>query len=90
MRLGTRKLEQVLPNNDSRYEPVRQGKLLRLNITNGYYQHILLRKNLATQSQIKLYRFQDVQTKIKLHFIKALIIPVLDYPLIPAHAMSNA
>lgn len=90
IRLGARKNEQIITHKDNIYETTHNGKILGLNISSsGYYQHIKVRKNQATQTLRKLYRFYEMPTKIKVHLVKTLILPVLDYPPIPIHAMSQ-
>ena len=37
----------------------------------------------------KLYRFREMPNKIKIHLIKTLILPLLDYPPIPIHTLSK-
>lgn len=90
IRLGSRKNEQIITHNDNIYETTNKGKILGLNITSsGYNKHIEARKNQAIQTLTKLYRFQNMPTNIKVHLVKTLILPVLDYPPIPTHAMSQ-
>ena len=37
----------------------------------------------------RLFCFCDLNTKLKLYLIKALVIPILTYPLVPTHALSK-
>ena len=54
-----------------------------------YIQHVQDRKNKATAALTKLYRLRDLPEKIKIHLVKALVIPILQYPPIPLHTMSR-
>lgn len=66
------------------------GTMLGLKISNrGYTTHITARVGQAKDALVKLYRFRDLDCKIKLHLVKALILPVLTYPPIPLHTMSR-
>lgn len=68
----------------------RHGSLLGLRTTaGGYTTHVTMRVGQARAALAKLYRFRDMETKIKLHLIKALVIPVLTYPPVPIHALSK-
>ena len=91
LRLGAKKREQFITPNENIYDTTHSGIILGLHITNsGYYHHVTKRKVLATQALNKLYRFQEMSASIKIHLVKALVFPVLDYPPIPIHAMSDA
>lgn len=50
---------------------------------NGITQHIKKKRILASCTLRKLKRFKNLSPGVKLHLYKALIIPVLDYPVIP-------
>lgn len=64
------------------------GKTLGLNITNtGYNTHINTRNKLGRRKLTQLYRFKEMPMRTKLHLIKTLILPLLDYPSIPTHTM---
>uniref|UniRef100_A0A0P4W158 Reverse transcriptase domain-containing protein n=1 Tax=Scylla olivacea TaxID=85551 RepID=A0A0P4W158_SCYOL len=68
----------------------RQGSILGLRVTGrGYTTHITARVAQARSALASLYRFRDLEEGIKLHLVKALVIPVLTYPPIPTHAMSR-
>lgn len=89
LRIGAKKREQLIAANNNINGTRNQGKILRLNITNnGFYRHIQQRKDIAIQSLNKLYRFNSMPTEIKIHLIKTLIIPDIDYPPVPIHALS--
>ena len=89
IRLGSRHHEEII-TNDSIHDTKSKGKILGLTITNrGYYDHITSRKALALQSLHKLYRFSGMSTKIKTQLVKALVLPVIDYPPIPTHSLSK-
>lgn len=50
LRLGARKHEHLITTNDNIYQTAHQGKILGLNLTkSGYYQHVKIRKNLASK-----------------------------------------
>ncbi len=67
-----------------------RGTILGLHITQGGYQaHVTNRISYASLQLSKLYRFQSMPTKIKLHLIKTLIFPILDYHPISTHALSK-
>ena len=67
------------------------GKILGLTVSrNGINKHI---NNIATKAKIALhdlYRFYDLPCNIKTHLIKAYIIPILLYPIIPLCTTSKA
>lgn len=67
-----------------------QGTMLGLKVSSrGYTTHITARVGQAKTALARLYRFRDLDSKIKLHLIKALILPILTYPPIPLHTMSR-
>ena len=67
-----------------------RGSLLGLSVTGrGYTTNITKRVASARAALSKLYRFRDLDTKLKLHLIKAMVIPILTYPPIPTHAFSK-
>ena len=89
LRLGALQQEELITNNDV-HRTQYSGTALGLRITNrGYTQHITNRVNHARHNLSKLYRFYDMPIKIKTHLIKALILPILDYPPIPTHTLSK-
>ncbi|XP_045119852.1 uncharacterized protein LOC123509545 [Portunus trituberculatus] len=55
----------------------------------GYTTHVSHRVARAKSALTRLYRFRDLATGLKLHLIKALIIPILSYPPVPLHALSR-
>lgn len=57
--------------------------------THGFSKQTKHRKNKATHAQTKLYKLGNLPQTIKIHLMKALVIPVIDYPPIPTHALSN-
>ena len=76
--------------NDEDVELKNKGKCLGLSITkSGYYKHMQERKNIAVASLQKLYELYNMPERIKIHLVKALILPILDYPPIPIHTMSR-
>lgn len=91
---------KVIPISSHRNEPLminnnivdfsQEGTTLGLHTTtHSYTKHITKRKTLATTSLTKLYKLRGLPTNIKIHLIKALVIPVLTYPPIPIHALSK-
>lgn len=89
IRMGQRTGEPLIVDE----EPVdfqTSGKSLGLKITRtGYTQHIRERRGKAMAALIKLFRFRELPVKIKSHLVKALVLPVLDYPPIPIHTLSK-
>ena len=66
------------------------GTMLGLRIsTRGYTSHVTERVVRARTALTSLFRFRDLPPGIKLHLVKALVIPVLLYPPIPMHALSR-
>ena len=67
-----------------------RGSFLGLSVTGrGYTTNITKRITAAKAALTKLYRFRDLDSKLKLHLIKAMVIPILTYPPIPTHALSK-
>ncbi|MPC21935.1 hypothetical protein E2C01_014940 [Portunus trituberculatus] len=67
-----------------------RGSLMGLSIsTMGYTTHVSQRVARAKSALTRLYRFRALATGLKLHLIKALVIPILSYPPIPLHALSH-
>ena len=80
--LGHRREEIIRINNNNEINFETQGKSLGLKITrNGYYSHVTERKAQATAALKKLKRFSQLPSKIKTHLVKAMVLPILDYPL---------
>ena len=89
LRLGARTTEDIHANTNI-YTIQSKGKTLGLHVTKtGYTEHITQRKQYANRMLSKLYRFYNMPTNIKLHLIKTLILPILDYPPIPTHNLSK-
>lgn len=89
LRLGNTNGEPLVVDGDV-VEFQGEGKTLGLKVTRtGYIKHIDDRRRRAMSSFIKLFRFKEMSTKIKTHLVKALVLPVLEYPPIPTHALSN-
>lgn len=73
-------------NQNIRY--VRNIKLLGLNIkSNGITAHIKEQRFKASMTLKKLRRFRKFSSKTKLHLYKALILPIIDYPVIPMNTL---
>ena len=67
-----------------------RGSLLGLSVsTGGYTGHVSQRVSKAKAALTKLYRFRDLATGLKLHLIKALVLPILTYPPVPLHVLSK-
>lgn len=67
-----------------------RGSLLGLAIsTRGYTSHVTQRVVRARAALVKLYRFRELDTRLKLHLVKSLVLPILTYPPIPTHAFSR-
>ena len=87
--LGARRTTPLNLNNEQ-IDFCNSGKCLGLKITSsGYYKHMEDRRNKATAALRNLYKLYQMPTKIKTHLIKALVLPILDYPPIPTHTMSK-
>ena len=72
----------VIEGNLIEYTP--SGKILGNTICrNGITKHINEMKAKAKGALIQLYRFKNLPEKIKLHLVKACILPILQYPAIP-------
>ncbi|XP_045105425.1 uncharacterized protein LOC123500936 [Portunus trituberculatus] len=55
----------------------------------GYTSHVSQRVARAKSALARLYRFRDLATGLKLHLVKALVLPILSYPPVPLHALSR-
>lgn len=89
LHLGARITNPLIIDEDP-IEFKSEGKCLGLLITiNGYNKHIQDRNNKALAALKKLYRLQHMPEKIKIHLVKALVLPILEYPPIPTHALSQ-
>ncbi len=89
LHLGARGTKPLNIDEDvTEFQP--EGKCLGLHITtNGYNKHTQDRKNKALAALKNLYRLQEMPNKIKIHLVKALVLPILDYSPIPAHSLSK-
>ena len=87
--IGVRQTIPLIINNEE-IEFKNNGKCLGLIITtSGYFKHIEDRCNRANAAMRKLYKLYNLPERIKIHLVKALILPILDYPPIPTHTMSK-
>ena len=67
-----------------------RGSLLGLSVSSrGYIGHVSQRVARAKAALTRLYRFRDLATGLKLHLIKALVLPILTYPPVPLHVLSK-
>ena len=72
------------------HETQPRGRILGLHISkHGFTPHITERRAQASRALTKLYRFYNFHQKIKTHLLKTLTLPIIDYPPIPTHALSN-
>ena len=66
------------------------GKILGLTITNSAYnKHISERCTQAKRALTKLYRFKNMHTIMKMHIIKSLVLPILEYSPIPTITLAK-
>lgn len=87
--IHSKRNEALIINNEAT-EFTNNGKTLGLKISQtSYISHIKERKGKASHALHKLYKFRHLNTNIKLHLIKALVLPILDYPPIPTHTLSK-
>lgn len=87
--LGAR-LHENISTNTRAIATQHQGTLLGLTISrSGYASHINKRCDHARTTLGKLYRFRTMPTKLKLHLVKTLIIPILEHPPVPTHTLSK-
>lgn len=78
----------TIGNQDIRY--VRSAKILGLTIKgNGISTHLKEQRNKASITLRKLRRFKKMSSQTKLHLYKALILPILDYPVIPLNTLKK-
>lgn len=76
--------------NNNEIEFKNTGKCLGLTLTtSGYFKHIDERCNSANTALAKLYKLRNLPENIKTHLVKALILPILDFPPIPIHTLSK-
>ena len=66
-----------------------EGTSLGLTISNGYISHVKKRKIKADLALSKIYRLKGLPEHIKIHLVKALILPIIQYPPIPLHTVSD-
>lgn len=69
----------------------KEAKILGLKLgVNGYTKHV---KDITNKAQVALNtikRFQFLNTNIKLHLVKACVLPILTYPAYALNALSNS
>ncbi|MPC45853.1 hypothetical protein E2C01_039559 [Portunus trituberculatus] len=76
----------LVDGDDVEFSP--RGSLLGLSVASiGYTTHVSQRVTRVRSALTGLYRFRDLATG--LHLIKALVLPILTYPPIPLHTLSN-
>lgn len=82
------KKHDIINGNKINYSD--QGKVPGLTITRtGIGKHVNDNKNKGIKALSELQRFYNVPTNIKLHLIKAFVLPILSYPFIPLITASN-
>ena len=88
--IAIRKTEPVTINN-TQIPYSHSGKILGLHLNyNGYGQHI---SDIRTKANIRLSnltRFKALPPKIKLHLVKAFILPILTYPTYALNTLSRS
>ena len=62
---------------------------LHLN-TNGYSTHVTQSANKAKAVLYTLRRFKNLNSNIKIHLVKACILPILSYPTYPLNSISRS
>ena len=87
--MAQKKNEDIIVNNE-RIEYAREGTILGQKITStGILAHVKYRKQRAQESLTKLKIFRQLSKKTKIHLIKSLVIPQLQYPPVPLHTISS-
>ena len=68
-----------------------QGKLLGMEFSSSSFhtRQVLCNKNRAETRLRELYRFRFLNRKLKLRLYKALVLPLLQYPITPLNAISK-
>lgn len=85
----TKKQDIIINNTKIIYSD--QGKVLGLTITRtGYGKHIKENKNKSIRAINELHYFYNLPTNIKIHLIKAYILPIIRYPTIPLVTISRS
>ena len=88
--IAMRKTEPVTINN-THIPYSYSGKILGLHINfRGFSQHIKAMRTKSTAALSNLFRFKALPPKIKLHLIKAYILPMLTYPTYTLNAISRS
>ena len=78
----------TINNRDIQYSP--RGKLLGLQLSStGLKAHVTARAAQAQKTLDKMKRFSACSEKTKLRLYKTIVKPVLEYPPVPMHAISN-
>ena len=87
--LAIRKTEPVTVNN-IQIPYSNSGKILGFHLnTRGCHPHIRHNRSKANNALASLKRFRHLPPRIKLHLVKAFILPLLTYPAYPLNAISR-
>lgn len=79
----------TIDNNQLQY--TNTATLLGLTLkSTGLAQHIKKKRITASNTLRKLKRFKKLSPRSKLHLHKALVLPVLDYPIIPLNTLKKS
>ena len=88
--IAMKKTSPVILNNQV-IEYRANANILGLHITRqGYSKHINEIKRKASLALSTLARFNQLKTNIKLHLVKACVLPILTYPAYPLNSLSKA
>ncbi len=88
--IGVKRRNQIIINGNI-IEYSLHGKFLGLSIgRTGIKQHVNETINKAKNRLTELFRFRQLPTNIKIHLIKAFLIPILTYPSIPLVTTSQS
>lgn len=87
--IANKKREDVIADGEI-VEYSNRGRILGMKITNtGYCEHVKDIKNRGIRALSELNIFKGISEKIKLHLVKAYILPILEYPTIPLVTLSR-
>lgn len=87
--LASKRYEDIIAEGEL-LETKTEGKALGLKITtNGYFKHIKELVNKGERAIHDLRQLRDIPENIKLHLVKAYVLPTIEYPTIPICGMSR-
>ncbi len=88
--LAAKKTKDVIADGEL-LEFAGRGKILGMSInTQGYNKHVSDTVNKGKRALSELYKFKNLPSKLKLHLIRAYVLPILEYPVIPIATCSKA